>query len=168
MNRIVTLLLVGSSLVLAAALSACGGDDEQQAAAPAAKTAAAKTATPAATKTPADNEWPDGEIKPAKAGEAEEPAAAEAASESESASAEPVEIKGFAYGPKDVTVKVGQTIAWTNADAAPHTVTAKSGGSFDSGTMAKGASFEFKAAEAGTVEYFCAIHPSMTASITVQ
>ena len=34
--------------------------------------------------------------------------------------------------------------------------------------MAKGASFEFKAAKAGTVEYFCAIHPSMTATVTVQ
>ena len=77
-------------------------------------------------------------------------------------------IAGFAFAPKDIKVKVGQKITWTNDDSAAHTVTAKSGGSFDSGTLAQGASFTFTAAKPGTIEYFCAIHPSMTGTVTVQ
>ena len=69
-------------------------------------------------------------------------------------------IKGFAFGPGTVKVKVGDTITWTNDDSAPHTVTAKRGGELDSGNLAQGASFEFKASRAGTIEYFCAIHPT--------
>ena len=63
--------------------------------------------------------------------------------------------------------KVGQKITWTNDDAAPHTVTAKSGGELDSGTLAQGASFSFTPETAGTIEYFCAIHPSMVGTIEV-
>jgi plastocyanin len=47
-------------------------------------------------------------------------------------------------------------------------VPAQSGGSFDSGTLAQGASFTFKATKPGTIAYFCSIHPSMTGTITVE
>ena len=78
-----------------------------------------------------------------------------------------VAIEGFAFAPKAIEAKVGQQITWTNDDAAPHTVTAKSGGSFDSGTLAQGASFSFTPEKAGTITYFCAIHPSMVGTIEV-
>jgi plastocyanin len=77
-------------------------------------------------------------------------------------------IEGFAFAPADIGVKVGEKITWTNRDSAAHTVTARSGAQLDSGTMAQGASFSFTPEEAGTIEYFCSIHPSMTATITVQ
>jgi len=77
-------------------------------------------------------------------------------------------IAGFAFAPKQLKVKVGETITWTNQDSAAHTVTAKSGASFDSGSLAQGADFTFKATKPGTIEYFCAIHPSMTGTIIVQ
>jgi plastocyanin len=77
-------------------------------------------------------------------------------------------IQGFAFAPKQLKVKVGEEITWTNDDSAAHTVTAKSGASFDSGTLAQGADFTFKAAKPGTIAYFCAIHPSMTGTITVE
>ena len=78
-----------------------------------------------------------------------------------------VAIKGFAFAPEVVKAKVGEQITWTNDDAAPHTVTAKSGGEVDSGTIAQGASFSFTPERAGTISYFCEIHPSMTGTIEV-
>ena len=78
-----------------------------------------------------------------------------------------VAIKGFAFGPQVIEAKVGEEITWTNDDAAPHTVTAKSGGDVDSGTIAQGASFSFTPRQAGTIAYFCEIHPSMTGTIEV-
>jgi plastocyanin len=166
MNRIVRLLLVGSALLLAGALAACGGDSKgESAAAPpaAAQAAATQTATPAAT------DWPDGG-QPKKSKQADTAAATPKAAAPKAASSAPetVQIKGFAFGPKDVTVKVGQKITWTNQDSAAHTATAQAGESFDSGTLAQGASFSFTPTKAGTIAYICAIHPNMTATITVQ
>jgi len=83
------------------------------------------------------------------------------------AKAEAVAIEGFAFAPSTIRAKVGQKITWTNDDAAAHTVTAKSGGELDSGNLAQGASFSFTPERAGTIEYFCAIHPTMLGTIEV-
>jgi plastocyanin len=77
-------------------------------------------------------------------------------------------ISGFAFAPKHLKVSVGQEITWTNQDSAPHTVTASSGAKFDSGTLEQGATYTWKATKPGTVDYFCAIHPTMTGTIVVQ
>ena len=66
----------------------------------------------------------------------------------------------------DQDVLVGGRVVVTNTDDASHTLTAVDG-SFDSGTLAPGDSYEFTADEPGTFEYRCEIHPSMTGSITV-
>ncbi len=107
-------------------------------------------------------------------GDSEDPAPASAATAAPTAekaregkATTKVAIEGFAFAPRTVKVKPGDTISWTNDDAAPHTVTAKSGGDMDSGTMAQGASFEFTASEPGTISYFCTIHPSMVGTIEV-
>ncbi|HMO59020.1 MAG TPA: hypothetical protein PKC19_16815, partial [Roseiflexaceae bacterium] len=34
-----------------------------------------------------------------------------------------VAIQGFAYSPATVSITVGDTVTWSNSDAAPHTVT---------------------------------------------
>ena len=112
-----------------------------------------------------------GDEQPTPAAEASTPAATVTA-EAPATAAKPkaataVAIEGFAFAPKTVEVKVGQKITWTNEDAAPHTVTAKTGAEFDSGTLAQGASFSFTPSKAGTIEYFCAIHPSMVGTIDV-
>jgi plastocyanin len=79
-----------------------------------------------------------------------------------------VDISGFAFSPASVTVKVGDSVTWTNKDSAPHTVTAADG-SFDSGSLAQGASFSFTFQKAGTYTYRCTVHPSMpTATVIVQ
>ena len=82
-------------------------------------------------------------------------------------SADAVEIKGFAFNPKDVTVKVGQKITWTNADSAPHDVVADDG-AFKSDTLETGDTFEYTADAAGSFAYICSIHPQMKATLTVE
>ena len=66
----------------------------------------------------------------------------------------------------DQEVPVGERVVVTNTDGASHTWTAVDG-SFDSGTLAEGDSFEFTFDEPGMFEFFCAIHPSMVGAITV-
>lgn len=74
-------------------------------------------------------------------------------------------ISGFAFnGPE--SVPVGTTVEVRNNDSAPHTWTSADG-VFDSGTLAMTESFEFTFDEPGEYPFFCAIHPSMTGTITV-
>ena len=78
-----------------------------------------------------------------------------------------VEIKGFAFNPKDVTVKAGATVTWTHADDASHTVTADDD-SFKSDTLSRGATFSHTFDTAGTFAYHCSIHTTMTGTVVVQ
>lgn len=77
-----------------------------------------------------------------------------------------VVIENFAFGPALLTVKKGAMVTWTNKDSAPHTVTSD-GGTFASNTLANGQSFSFTFNQAGTFSYYCAVHPSMTATVVV-
>ena len=79
------------------------------------------------------------------------------------------EMSGFAFSPNMIKIKVGDTVAWTNKDSAPHTVTSTGGPeSFNSDTLQKGGSFEHKFTQPGTYTYKCSIHPSMTATVVVE
>ena len=78
-----------------------------------------------------------------------------------------ISISGFAFSPSTLTVRVGDIVQWTNNDAAAHTVTSNNGTSFSSGSMAQNAIFTYTATTTGSFPYHCAIHPSMTAAITV-
>jgi plastocyanin len=89
-----------------------------------------------------------------------EPGASAAAGES-------VSIANFAFDPNALTVPVGSTVTWTNSDSTQHTATADDG-SFDSGVLQQGATFSQTFTAAGTFTYHCAIHNSMTGTITVQ
>jgi len=77
-----------------------------------------------------------------------------------------VRIAGFAFAPDSRSVKVGDSVTWTNQDGATHTVTADDG-AFDSGNLAGGKSFSFTFDEAGTFAYHCNIHRRMTGTVTV-
>jgi plastocyanin len=77
-----------------------------------------------------------------------------------------VHISNFTFGPKAVTVKVGQTITWTNDDDIPHTVVATDK-SFRSKVLDTGQSFSFTFAKPGQIAYFCSLHPMMTGKVTV-
>ena len=76
-------------------------------------------------------------------------------------------MENFAFAPADVTAAVGETITWTNADSAPHTVTLDDG-SCDTGNIAQGASAGLVFDAAGSYPYHCTVHPNMTGTITIQ
>ena len=76
-----------------------------------------------------------------------------------------VNIQGFAFSPATLTIKKGTTVTWTNNDSAVHTIKS---GTFNSGDLAKGASFKFTFETAGTFDYSCGVHPSMLGKIVVQ
>ncbi len=94
-------------------------------------------------------------------------AASAAAPSSAAGGANAVTIKDLAFAPGSITVSVGSTVTWTNQDTTGHTVTADDG-SFDSKTIAGGASFSQMFATAGTYAYHCNIHSSMTATVVVK
>jgi plastocyanin len=78
-----------------------------------------------------------------------------------------VHIKNFAYVPSSVTVKVGQSVAWVNDDATPHTVTAVDV-SFDSGNLDENNGFKHTFVKAGTYPYICTYHSYMKGTVIVK
>ena len=76
-----------------------------------------------------------------------------------------INIQGFAFVGTH-TVPVGTTVTWKNLDSAPHTATANDG-SFGTGTLGQGQTGSHTFTSAGSFPYKCAIHPSMTATLTV-
>lgn len=78
-----------------------------------------------------------------------------------------INIAGQAFNPASVTVSVGDSVTWTNADGVAHTATADDA-SFDTGNIAAGGSDSITFATAGSFPYHCAIHPAMTGTITVE
>ena len=75
-----------------------------------------------------------------------------------------VRMAGLAFAPGTLTVAKGSTVVFDNDDTAPHTVTARSGG-VDSGVLDPGKQFSVTVTDG--FDYFCSIHPSMTAKIAV-
>lgn len=84
------------------------------------------------------------------------------------AGAETVEvaIADFAFAPADATVGVGGTVRWTNDDSAPHSV-AWADDEPESSDLNNGDEYERSFDAAGTFDYACGIHPTMTGSVTV-
>jgi plastocyanin len=80
-----------------------------------------------------------------------------------------VAIENFGFG--TATVKVGDTLTWTNVDGVAHTVTAGSGGrsngGFDSGFVDPGGSFQVKFDQPGRFSYTCTLHPFMSDTVMV-
>ena len=77
-----------------------------------------------------------------------------------------IKIANFTFDPPTLTVKAGTTVTWVNADDIPHLVTEKDG-KFHSSALDTDDKFSQTFSTAGTVEYFCAIHPQMTGKIVV-
>jgi plastocyanin len=77
-----------------------------------------------------------------------------------------VKIANFTFDPPTLTVKAGTIVTWVNADDIPHVVSEKDG-KFRSSALDTGDKFSQTFSTAGTVEYFCAIHPHMTGKIVV-
>ena len=77
-----------------------------------------------------------------------------------------VKIANFTFDPPTLTVKARTTVTWVNADDIPHLVSEKDG-NFRSSALDTNDKFSQTFSTAGTIEYFCAIHPHMTGNIVV-
>jgi plastocyanin len=97
-----------------------------------------------------------------------------------SASGTAVEMRLIQFRPKQLDIKAGQEVTWTQKDAGFHTVTSgtveQTGGGvtgkpdekFRSERLATDETFKFTFDEAGTFAYFCEIHPAtMTGEVRV-
>lgn len=76
-----------------------------------------------------------------------------------------VTVASFSFTPADVAIAAGDTVTFT-WESGTHTVTARDG-SFASGALSTGATYTANFATAGTFEFFCEFHPSMTGTIVV-
>jgi len=69
-------------------------------------------------------------------------------------------------------VPKGDIVEWTNADSFAHTVTSSEdvGETFDSGLLGEGETFQLDTTELeiGEYEYFCIVHPWMTAKLFIE
>ena len=80
-----------------------------------------------------------------------------------------ITIDNFAFKPVELTVKAGAKVTWVNHDDVPHTATsAARPRAFDSGTLDSDDKFSHVFNQAGTYEYFCAVHPHMKGRIVVK
>jgi plastocyanin len=61
------------------------------------------------------------------------------------------------YAPPVVTVRIGDTVTWTNCSGVAHTST-HNGGLWDSGNINPGGSFTFTFATVGNFPYYCRLH----------
>lgn len=77
-----------------------------------------------------------------------------------------VSLVDRSFRPGRIEVGAGETVLWSNDDSEGHTVTAVDG-AFNSGVMTVGDEFSSTFDTAGTFDYFCAIHPEMTGTVTV-
>lgn len=84
-----------------------------------------------------------------------------------SAATFPVNIQGFAYAPNPVTIRVGDTVTWTNRDAAQHS--ARFAGRPSTPILSQGQSGSVTFTTAGTFNYDCAVYgSSMQGTVVVQ
>jgi plastocyanin len=137
------LAAIASAMLMTLVLAACGGGG---------------STTPPAASPPAASE-------PA-ASEPGSPAAADACAPSTDAATVTVAMADFEFAPAEATAAVGDVVAWSNSDAAPHTATLDDG-ACATGNIPTGGSGALVFNTAGTFPYHCAIHPQMTGTVTI-
>ena len=76
-----------------------------------------------------------------------------------------VVMKAVDFAPKQITVRVGDTVEWVNEDIVAHTATARDR-SWDVNVLTK-RSGRMTMQAPGTVSYFCRYHPNMRGEIVV-
>ncbi|NTW21920.1 hypothetical protein HGA34_00050 [Candidatus Falkowbacteria bacterium] len=76
----------------------------------------------------------------------------------------------FEFSPKNLTIRLGDSVHWVNQDPATHTITPVGSTltGFGSGTLMPSQYYTFKFTKRGTFNYKCSLHPYMTGSIVVK
>ena len=78
-----------------------------------------------------------------------------------------VVIDNFSFGPSELTVPKGVKVTWVNKDDVPHTVVSTEG-KFKSEALDTDEKYSFVFNDVGTYEYYCSLHPKMTAKVVVK
>ena len=78
-----------------------------------------------------------------------------------------IEIIGFQYRPRNLSVPVGATVTWLNLDVAAHDSVARDG-RWETDLLQREEESVVPFDGRGTWEYYCTIHPYMTATLTVR
>ena len=78
-----------------------------------------------------------------------------------------VAMKDIQFEPKNLEVKVGQTVTWVNEDDVEHNAVANEG-EFKSELFGRAGTYDYKATQPGTIEYVCTVHPGMDGTLTVK
>jgi plastocyanin len=102
---------------------------------------------------------------PASQPTASEPAAEAACATSTEAATVEATIADFAFSPGTIEASVGDVVAWTNEDSAPHSVVV--GSDCRTGNLQQGNTAALVFDAAGTYAYVCGIHPTMTGTVEV-
>lgn len=77
-----------------------------------------------------------------------------------------VSIQGLQFAPSVLSIHVGDTVVWTDNDDRDYNVVS-SDGSFSSGNLRNGQTFEHVFSQAGKFTYACSYHPRMKGTVTV-
>ncbi|MEO7713189.1 MAG: cupredoxin family copper-binding protein [Gemmatimonadaceae bacterium] len=117
------------------------------------------TRTPAPAPTPAPASAPAPAPTPARAPAPPKPAKPAVVVKSG--------MRNLAFSSSTLTIAAGTTVAWTNNDPLPHTVTAVDR-SFDSGSIPSGGVYRRTFTKPGTYQLFCIPHPFMKVRVVVQ
>jgi plastocyanin len=83
------------------------------------------------------------------------------------ANANQIVIENFTFQPATLTVKAGTKVTWVNRDDVPHTAT-DIDKRFNSSVLDTDDQFSYTFSQAGTYNYYCALHPKMTGQIVVK
>jgi amicyanin len=79
-----------------------------------------------------------------------------------------MDIKSNTFTKPELTIKLGESVTWTNLDDVPHNVvTTRAPVEIDSGIFKKGESFTYEFTVPGTYNYYCAVHPEMVGKVVV-
>lgn len=81
-----------------------------------------------------------------------------------------VAIRDFSFQPSAVTVKAGSSVTWLNCEPAgtPSHTTTSNQGVWNSPLLAPGEAFTQTFDTLAAFPYICAVHPFMTATVTVE
>ena len=79
-----------------------------------------------------------------------------------------ITIDNFTFSPKELKVKAGTTVTWTNHDDIAHGIASSNNAFAKSKVIDTDDSYSFKFTAPGTYQYFCYIHPHMVGSIIVE
>lgn len=77
-----------------------------------------------------------------------------------------VAIRNFAYDPATLSIRVNESVRWTNYDEAPHDAVPLAG-SWKTPLLKRDEAASQVFSEPGVYPYYCTIHPAMRGTVEV-